>query len=187
MKRGKKRGFTIIEVTLVLAIAGLIFLMIFIALPALRRTQRDSQRRDDMMAFLKEVKSFQTNNRGALPSGGDTLTDYVWNQPAVTNAADSSWGGFFRDYMGDDFIDPAGTHYNLTVAKCKTADDKGGCVVDGLTKLSSLSDLAFPNNYKLIVITQATCEGEKPVKVTNPRKLAVLYRLEGAGAYCGNT
>ena len=187
MKRGEKRGFTIIEVSLVLAIAGLIFLMIFIALPALRRTQRDSQRRDDMMAFLKEVKSFQTNNRGALPSGGDTLTDYVWGQLAVTNAADSSWGGFFRDYMGDDFIDPAGTHYNLTVAKCKTADDKGGCVVDGLTELSSLSDLAFPNDYKLIVITQATCEGEKPVKVTNPRKLAVLYRLEGAGAYCGNT
>ena len=30
-----KKGFTIIEVVLVLAIAGLIFLMVFIALPAL--------------------------------------------------------------------------------------------------------------------------------------------------------
>ena len=30
-----KKGFTIIEVVLVLAVAGLIFLMIFLALPAL--------------------------------------------------------------------------------------------------------------------------------------------------------
>ena len=32
-----KKGFTIIEVVLVLAIAGLIFLMVFVALPALQR------------------------------------------------------------------------------------------------------------------------------------------------------
>ena len=37
-----KKGFTIIEVVLVLAIAGLIFLMVFVALPALQRGQRDS-------------------------------------------------------------------------------------------------------------------------------------------------
>jgi len=43
-----KRGFTIIEVVLVLAIAGLIFLMVFIALPALQRNQRDTQRKNDM-------------------------------------------------------------------------------------------------------------------------------------------
>ena len=38
-------GFTIIEVVLVLAIAGLIFLMVFVALPALQRSQRDTQRK----------------------------------------------------------------------------------------------------------------------------------------------
>ena len=41
-------AFTIIEVVLVLAIAGLIFLMVFIALPALQRNQRDTQRKNDM-------------------------------------------------------------------------------------------------------------------------------------------
>ena len=34
MSTKSKKGFTIIEVVLVLAIAGLIFLMVFIALPA---------------------------------------------------------------------------------------------------------------------------------------------------------
>ena len=37
----KEKGFTIIEVVLVLAIAGLIFLMVFIALPQLQRSQRN--------------------------------------------------------------------------------------------------------------------------------------------------
>jgi type II secretory pathway pseudopilin PulG len=45
-------AFTIIEVVLVLAIAGLIFLMVFIALPALQRSQRDAQRKNDMTALL---------------------------------------------------------------------------------------------------------------------------------------
>ena len=40
-KKDNKKGFTIIEVVLVLAIAGLIFAMVFIALPALQRSQRD--------------------------------------------------------------------------------------------------------------------------------------------------
>ena len=44
MSSKSKKGFTIIEVVLVLAIAGLIFLMVFIALPALQRTQRNTQR-----------------------------------------------------------------------------------------------------------------------------------------------
>ena len=187
MKRGDKQGFTIIEVSLVLAIAGLIFMMIFIALPALRRTQRDAARRDDMMGFLKELKSFQTNNRGALPTGGDTVMNYTWGTDTLNDAPELSWGGFMRDYMGEDFVDPDGVHYNLTVAKCGAVGVNEDCVVAGIDKLSSLSELAFPNDYKLIVVTQATCEGEKPVGVANPRKVAVLYRLEGAGTYCGNT
>ena len=44
----QKPAFTIIEVVLVLAIAGLIFLMVFIALPALQRNQRDTQRKTSL-------------------------------------------------------------------------------------------------------------------------------------------
>lgn len=181
MKRGKKRGFTIIEVTLVLAIAGLIFLMIFIALPALRRTQRDSQRRDDMMVFLKEVKNFQTNNRGALPTGTGTF-----NWPVANSVKASTWGGFFRDYMGENFVDPDGTHYNLKVTNCGAGLDVDCSSVDANKFFENLSSQAF-QGYKIIVVTQATCSGDKAVGVANPRKVAVLYRLEGAGAYCGNT
>ena len=62
------KGFTIIEVVLVLAIAGLIFLMVFIALPALQRNQRDTQRKNDIGRVLTAVQKYQANNRGNMPS-----------------------------------------------------------------------------------------------------------------------
>ena len=61
------RGFTIIEVVLVLAIAGLIFLMVFLAWPALQRSQRDTQRRSDVTRFVSQVNSYATNNKGSIP------------------------------------------------------------------------------------------------------------------------
>lgn len=64
----KRKGFTIIEVVLVLAIAGLIFLMVFIALPALQRSQRDSARKSEASAVVGAVGTYQGNNRGANPT-----------------------------------------------------------------------------------------------------------------------
>ena len=58
-----KLGFTIIEVTLVLAIAGLIFLMVFVALPALQRSQRDTQRKNDIARLMSAINSYKSNNR----------------------------------------------------------------------------------------------------------------------------
>ncbi len=95
----KKDGFTIIEVVLVLAIAGLIFLMVFLALPALQRNQRDTQRKADLSRLQTAVNNHQTNNRGKLP------TD------------DSGWRSLVDKYVlaGDDvFADPTGADYNVT-------------------------------------------------------------------------
>ncbi|NCU43918.1 type II secretion system protein [Candidatus Saccharibacteria bacterium] len=66
-KSPSRQGFTIIEVVLVLAIAGLIFLMVFIALPALQRNQRDAQRRQDMSRLKDAIERHKVNNRGQLP------------------------------------------------------------------------------------------------------------------------
>lgn len=63
-----KKGFTIIEVVLVLAIAGLIFLMIFIAWPALQRSQRDTGRKNDVDVVAAALGAFRGNNRGKNPN-----------------------------------------------------------------------------------------------------------------------
>lgn len=63
-----KSGFTIIEVVLVLAIAGLIFLIVFLAVPALQRSQRDTQRKSDSSRALSSLSNYKSNNRGNLPA-----------------------------------------------------------------------------------------------------------------------
>lgn len=88
----KQHGFTIIEVVLVLAIAGLIFLMVFIALPALQRGQRDTARRSSLSTFSAQITAFQANNKGDVPATAsiDTfITKYMqsnWTDP-LSNAA----------------------------------------------------------------------------------------------------
>lgn len=57
-------GFTIIEVVLVLAIAGLLFLVIFLAVPALQRNQRDTQLKTDMGRLFALIESHKTHNQG---------------------------------------------------------------------------------------------------------------------------
>lgn len=63
-----KKGFTIIEVVLVLAIAGLIFLMVFVALPALQSGQRDNARRNDASLIATSITNYQSANRGNNPT-----------------------------------------------------------------------------------------------------------------------
>ncbi|MBS7346734.1 MAG: type II secretion system protein [Candidatus Sacchiramonaceae bacterium] len=60
-------AFTIIEVVLVLAIAGLIFLMVFVALPALQRNQRDARRKQDLSLLKDAFERYKANNKGRIP------------------------------------------------------------------------------------------------------------------------
>ena len=64
VSKNKQSGFTIIEVVLVLAIAGLIFLMVFVALPTLQRNQRDTQRKQDLSRVMTAIASYTQNNKG---------------------------------------------------------------------------------------------------------------------------
>jgi prepilin-type N-terminal cleavage/methylation domain-containing protein len=98
-QKKKQKGFTIIEVVLVLAIAGLIFLMVFIALPALQRSQRDTQRKNDLSRAITAVNNYQSNNRGAPPKD------------------QTQWNSLITGYLlagGDTFTDPNGTDYSFT-------------------------------------------------------------------------
>jgi prepilin-type N-terminal cleavage/methylation domain-containing protein len=62
-----QKGFTIIEVMIVLAIAGVILLMVFLAIPALQRNNRNTQTRNDVASVLGFVSEYASNNNGALP------------------------------------------------------------------------------------------------------------------------
>lgn len=94
LTKSKTQGFTLIEVVLVLAIAGLIFLIVFLALPALQRSQRDTQRKNDLSRFMSQVTNYQSNNQGALPTNWTTFVgNYLTNSNQTFN--DPSTGGTY--------------------------------------------------------------------------------------------
>lgn len=152
----KQKGFTIIEVVLVLAIAGLIFLMVFIALPALQRSQRDTQRKQDLSRAITAVNNYQSNNRGMLP------TD--WGTDA---------NGFITNYLtvnGDTFTDPSGTNY----------------VINASTSAPSIPATFDSTNPIIYATTSATCNGEDVTTKQGANKVALQMKLEGGGIACEN-
>ena len=182
MKKGdnmKKQGFTIIEVILVLAIAGLIFLMMMIALPALQRQQRDTARKEDIDRFIASVKKYQTNNRGALPTSVNDPND------------PTSWYAFFKKYLSDGFEDPSsGDTYDWKVYSCGdtgSADSKCDNQ-EAMSAIEKATTQSFEDNdFGFYIIKGSKCSGDETtgvVKSSNPRKFSVLYKLEGGGLYC---
>ena len=165
-----KEGFTIIEVALVLAIAGLIFLMAFIAVPAVQRTQRDAKRRDDVGTLLTAIQKYQNNNRKALPDGTGEVT---WDTASAVSEADNSWASFYKSFLGSNFED------------CGQTGIGAECSSDA--NYVNKDDTTFDNaNYTMYIVRSATCDGSTAVGSGNPKKVAVLYKMEGAGAYCAN-
>lgn len=195
--KGKKNdsdlgGFTIIEVVLVLAIAGLIFLMVFIALPALQRAQRDTQRRDDLARVSEAITQYQTNNNGRLPAKGSV--DAISYEPdeegpkmegnyeckrsstSVSDSAKCLIAGYLNSANAtvNTFTDPDGVAYGLTITSIK---EEGG--------EKSLNNADY-NDHMIYVLTGARCDGEYAVATDNEyaRQYAVIYKLEGSGTYC---
>lgn len=157
----KEKGFTIIEVVLVLAIAGLIFLMVFIALPALQRNQRDTQRKNDVSRLQTAVVNYSNSNRGTLPS---------------------NWSTFATTYLttgGDTFLDPAG------------ATSTQGAATTYVLTASSTTPLqaTYANGgQNVIFYSQGYICGTDSSAITSAgsRKVAFRVTLESGGYYCAN-
>ncbi|HSH18089.1 MAG TPA: type II secretion system protein [Candidatus Saccharimonadales bacterium] len=78
-----QKGFTIIEVLIVLAIGGLILLIVFLAVPALQRNSRNTQRKNDVSSLLSAMTESANNNGGSLPKNvapGPTDTTVLLRQ-----------------------------------------------------------------------------------------------------------
>jgi len=74
MYKRDQKGFTIIEVLIVLAIAALILLIVFLAVPALQRNNRNTQRKNDVSNVLGAISEFNANKNGRMPqvyAGGE--------------------------------------------------------------------------------------------------------------------
>lgn len=172
--KGRKGGFTIIEVVLVLAIAGLIFLMVFLALPALQRNQRDTQRREDLGKLVSQIDAFRSNNRGAIPTATTGPGGIGQGQGATPTTAPNA-GGFLDRYMkqrNGEFMDPRGNYYQFTFSNNLGVDP-------------SINPGTGDPLYNMIHYRQGVrCDGENFINTGNQRDFGVRIRLEGAGVFC---
>ena len=64
-----KKGFTLIELVIVLAIAALILAAILIAVSGAQKSRRDTQRKDDVTKIVSYLEQSASNNSGNYPTG----------------------------------------------------------------------------------------------------------------------
>lgn len=202
-KPTNKKGFTIVEVVLVLAIAGLIFLMVFIALPSLQKSQRDARRRNDVDRVYGALIQYIANNN-SLPSINQTQgnSDYehimkdnigLNGEKLNETSANSPWEKFYWKYLlasgKDNFNDPkTGERYYLNLKGC-------------MNKTQSCVNFYNDDKSRIFIFLNAKCAHEEPegsniryikaVKnintITNEtidNDFAVAMKLEGNGIYC---
>jgi prepilin-type N-terminal cleavage/methylation domain-containing protein len=134
--RKKSQGFTIIEVLIVLAIAGLILLIVFLAVPALQRNSRNNSRKNDVQNVLGGISEHVNNNNGQLPATG---------APGVTLILANVKVGTYADtdiiYVSNNTTPQAaigakvsGKMYVSNYAKCNTAADQDFAAAGGTSR-----------------------------------------------------
>ena len=135
-KNLKKRseGFTIIEVMIVLAIGGLIMLIVFLAVPSLQRSQRNTNRNNDATRWAAAVTECLANHNNVVGTCATTTT--------ITGAAQLTAIG-------------AASQTSVLIAFSQT------CSADGTTAAASPIPTSFAVTYLLETATgtQTRCIG----------------------------
>lgn len=155
----KQSGFTIIEVMIVLALAGLIIAAVIVAVPQLQRNQRNSARRSILGRVATEINNYVGNNNGVVPDGSAAVTTGFVN-------------GFVPRYISgpataESFFSPK-TGASMSYSATTTA---GG---------ASIAEDA------IVYVPGALCNGETPTTTaaSTTRSFAVAIGLEGGASYC---
>lgn len=110
----RQKGFTIIEVLFVLAIAGIILMLVFMAIPTLQRNSRNSTRKQDISNILSSVSTYMLNNSGNLP-------------PACDGSTTPTCATVFLQNTQLRFFHPGNVDVNLCSAKHDASTDDPGC------------------------------------------------------------
>jgi prepilin-type N-terminal cleavage/methylation domain-containing protein len=157
----KQEGFTIIEVLIVLAIAGLIMLIVFLAVPALQRNTRNTGRKNDASRIATAVNDFVSNNSGTLPS---TVADC---QTVMNDAGTLSQ---YTDYKGAN----NGCVTSLGTPAANALD------IEAVTSSGNAPNPPAVN--ELILYTSAQCgSSQGAYTLGTPRQAALMYSMESAG------
>ena len=157
-----KKGFTIIEVLIVLAIAGLILVIVLLAVPNLQRNNRNTQIRADANNILGYASDWATNNNGATPFVvcSDTANGKVYMSTAVLGATTNC----------NTVTEVGKIRTGVTIAL--TSNNNVTCSTTSCT-------YASPAVGQIAVFLKATCTGSNSIQY-NDRAVAVAFKTEAA-------
>jgi prepilin-type N-terminal cleavage/methylation domain-containing protein len=179
-----QKGFTIIEVMIVLAIAGLILVVVLIAIPQLQRNQRNENRRSILARVKSELENYAGNNNASYPVANSGSGQNNLGSPVVT-------AGFFNRYLGCDGASPATCSVNINDPKTARpigSDPGGGAAVLTTTAVAGAgATVATPGTEpgSIAYTTNAVCSGETATTTgATTRNYALQIRLEGGAIYC---
>ncbi len=121
LQQRKESGFTIIEVLIVLAIAGLIMLIVFLAVPTLQRNARNNARNSEASRTSALVTECLANRNGVVASCG-TAAQIAWEAAS------------FQQFTGITFDANAGTTSNMHIDFGSKCSADGSSSVAGTTR-----------------------------------------------------
>ena len=189
-----KKGFTIIELVLVLAIGGLIFLMVFIALPALQRSQRNTQRRNDIDRVMSALAEYQSNNSGQLPFNKLYSTQVA--EKFLKRYVDTEAPNLRVDEIGgvtgcsDGFRDPDGECYRFRFWGYIGRSYSGWTPIEEgelMSQVLGKAGTAEGFDHTINIVSYAECDSihEGYVKkASGVNQAALVFVLEGGSVYC---
>lgn len=171
LKQKKQQGFTIIEVMIVLAIAGLIMVVVLVAVPQLQRSQRNNATTAVLDRVFTELSNYASNNRGDFPDASN-IDDFCENYLSFPSGSNCSAGSDAAEFVEDP---NSGSSIAINV-------DSSGTVA------RSAEDLSAPSR-EIVLHTGASgfqCEGESVTSTDagGARRIAATIRLEGGSVAC---
>lgn len=138
--RRSQKGFTLVELLVVIGIIVILFAVILVAVDPARRLQqaRDAVRRQDVRDILEAIEEFTVDNDGSAPSAIDGTTASYQVLGTAGSGCNSGCGSFTTvaacadlssdlvdDYLADIPADPAsGTAANTDYAVNQTANGR---------------------------------------------------------------
>ncbi len=154
-----QKGFTIIEVALVLAVGALIFLVVFLAVPALQRNQRNDARKRDASSVAEAITSYTSAN----PS---KAVDAEKGDGKIYVAGEES-----KKAGIGQFIDTLSNNTDQVLWSAATTD------------INSVGDSSESDKKnRLYVVPSTQCDtGANTLKAGSKKQAAVVYFNETAG------
>lgn len=170
----ESKGFTIIEVLIVLAIAGLIMAVVLIAIPGLQRSQANTAAKTDATHIVAALTDFVSNNNGSLPS---TPADFVTVYKSVAGINKLLANNLTSGTPTIGVLSGTGTSQNWY-------NNIGGMSTSAITTTEWLVDIdtdAQCVNSSGTVVSSVSGATLSTINGTTPTQVALLYTTQISG------